>query len=172
MAKLSRLLVLSSLVACSPFEYARRPIPTLLEPATLRIFYFPIGMHTSLPMTSEDIEKREACIVSEAEVVGVIKGIIASATPTTSSGPLFGRLAVRVKAYERTPRGESLLAVVDNRGEVRDVSGDGQLSLQALTTLKLVMDRVCDIDCDLCPPHNRCDLDGPTLCIPKHAPTP
>jgi hypothetical protein len=127
---------------CNPYEAVRSPSRTLLEATTLRLFYLSIGIETVEPVTSETIERGTACIVSQPHEVGLIKGLLASATPVKSWGRDFG-YSVRVKIYERTAGGESLSFIVQNHGATRDTSGDAQLSPQALSNLKMVIEAVC-----------------------------
>jgi hypothetical protein len=152
--------------SCAPVERVRSPIPTLLKAATLRLFYGGIGIETLVGITPEHLEKfGKPCIVSEPHYVGLIKGILATANPHKFLGP-DSDFNARVKIYEQSERGQSLLAIVDESGATRDTSGDGWLSRQALNTLRVVIEKACGFGCDDCPPDNFCDPIGSPRCIP------
>jgi hypothetical protein len=95
-------------------------------------------------VTTDNIDQQGvSCTIVSASDISDIKFILRSAEPASRPDHVFTDQAVRVKLIESTKRGETLLAVVENEGVVRQAGADRVLPPKALRSLKNVMGDLC-----------------------------
>jgi hypothetical protein len=109
----------------------------------IKIYYFPIGAETLTPVTSANIQERgRYCEVHSAKDTEMIKSVLRGATKPSSQK--FSDLAVRVKLIEASSAGDTLIAIVENEGEVQFADGsEGTISRSGMKAIKNIINAQC-----------------------------